>query len=87
MPTKTKALSEEERRARRDADRQRTREAVQALRASDGWQKWLGLRRHFRTYSLTNQLLIATAMPDATRVAGFKAWRKLGYCVRRGEKP
>jgi hypothetical protein len=24
-------------------------------------------------------------MPDATRVAEFKAWPKLGYCVRRGE--
>jgi len=24
-------------------------------------------------------------MPEATRVAGFEAWLKLGYCVRRGE--
>jgi hypothetical protein len=85
MPTNTKTLTDEERQARREADRQRTREAVQALRASDGWRKWLSLRRHFRTYSLTNQLLIAIAMPEATRVAGFKAWLKLGYCVRRGE--
>jgi hypothetical protein len=72
MPTKTKTVSNEERQARRDADRQRTREAVRALRASDGWQKRLGLRRHLRTYSLTNQLLIAIAMPAATRVAAFK---------------
>lgn len=85
MPTKTTPLTDEERQARREADRQRTREAVQALRASDGWRRWLNLRRHFRSYSLTNQLLVAIAMPDATRVAGFKAWLKLGYCVRRGE--
>lgn len=84
MPTST--LTEEERQARREADRQRTREAVEALRVSDGWQKWLRLRRHFRSYSLTNQLLIAIAMPSATRVAGFKAWLNLGYCVRRGER-
>jgi hypothetical protein len=84
MPAR--AFNDQERRARREADRQRTREAVEALRASDGWQKWLSLRRHFRTYSLTNQLLIALAMPHATRVAGFKAWIKLGYCVRRGEQ-
>jgi N-terminal domain of anti-restriction factor ArdC len=83
MPTRT--LTDEERRARREADRRRTRDAVEALRASDGWQNWLSVRRHFRTYSLTNQLLIARAMPEATRVAGFKAWLKLGYCVRRGE--
>jgi antirestriction protein ArdC len=25
-------------------------------------------------------------MPEATRVAGFRAWLKLGYCVRRGQK-
>jgi antirestriction protein ArdC len=83
MPATT--LSDEERQVRRDADRQRTREAVEALRASDGWQQWLRLRHHFHSYSLTNQLLIALAMPHATRVAGFKAWLKLGYCVRRGE--
>ena len=23
--------------------------------------------------------------PQATRVAGFRAWLKLGYCVRKGE--
>jgi antirestriction protein ArdC len=84
MPTST--LTEEERQARREADRQRTRDAVEALRASDGWQQWLRLRRHFHNYSLTNQLLIAIAMPDATRVAGFKAWLKLGYSVRRRER-
>ena len=82
----TRTLTEQERQARREADRQKTREAVEALRASDGWQQWLRLRRHFREYSLTNQLLIAIAMPDATRVAGFKAWLKLGYSVRRGER-
>lgn len=84
MPNTT--ISDAERQARREADRQRTREAVEALRASAGWQNWLASRRHFRTYSLTNQLLIATAMPHATRVAGFKAWLKLGYVVRKGER-
>jgi len=83
MPAQT--LTDQERQARREADRQRTREAVEALRASDGWQQWLRLRHHFHSYSLTNQLLIALAMPHATRVAGFRAWLKLGYCVRRGE--
>jgi antirestriction protein ArdC len=82
----TRTLTEEERQARREADRQKTREAVEALRASDGWQQWLRLRHHFHEYSLTNQLMIAIAMPDATRVAGFKAWLKLGHSVRRGER-
>jgi antirestriction protein ArdC len=82
----TRTVTDDERQARRDADREKTREAVEALRASDRWQQWLRLRRHFREYSLTNQLLIAIAMPSATGVAGFKAWLKLGYAVRRGER-
>jgi hypothetical protein len=36
--------------------------------------------------SLNNQLLVALATPDASFVAGFRAWLKLGYCVRKGEK-
>ncbi|MBA2516479.1 MAG: hypothetical protein H0V22_04055 [Solirubrobacterales bacterium] len=34
------------------ADRQRTREAVEAPRVSEGWQWWLRLRHHFHTYCL-----------------------------------
>lgn len=79
-------LSDEERAARREADRQKAREAVVALKTSEGWQRWLSLRRHFHRYSLANQLLIAMQNPDATRVAGFRSWLKLGYAVRRGER-
>ena len=60
-------------------------EAVEQLRSSEGWRRWLRVRRHFHTYSLHNQLLIAFQMPEATRVAGFAAWLKLGYAVRKGE--
>ena len=60
--------------------------AVEALKSSEGWKHWLGQRRHFHRYSFANQLLIAVQKPDATRVAGFRAWMKLGYCVKRGER-
>jgi hypothetical protein len=78
-------LTEAERQQRREADRQRSREAVQALQSSEGWVRWLSSRRHFHRYSLSNQLLIAMQCPQATRVAGFRAWLKLGYCVQRGQ--
>jgi len=78
-------LSEQERDARRAAQRQLTDHAVEALRSSSGWQRWLAARRHFHRYSLSNQLLIAVQAPDATHVAGFHAWLQLGYCVRKGE--
>jgi antirestriction protein ArdC len=90
MATKTKtrrrAPSEEERAARRAAQREQMREAVEALRTTEGWQRWLRSRRHFHDYSFQNQLLIAYQCPEATRVAGFRKWLELGYAVRKGEK-
>jgi antirestriction protein ArdC len=86
MATKRKPPSEEERAKRRRADREFARRAVEELQSSEGWQRWLSTRAHFHSYSFNNQLLIAMQRPDATRVAGFRAWLKLGYCVRRGER-
>jgi antirestriction protein ArdC len=83
VPTK---LSDTDRQARREADREKAAEAVQALTTSEGWQAWLALRRHFRTYSANNQFLIALQCQDATYVAGFRTWLQLGYAVRRGEQ-
>jgi antirestriction protein ArdC len=59
--------------------------AIEELRSSDGWQRWLRVRRHFHSYSIHNQLLIAFQRPGATRVAGFRRWLDLGYAVRKGE--
>ena len=84
--TKRAPLSDEERAARRAAEREQMREAVEALRTSEGWQRWLKVRRHFHDYSFHNQLLIATQLGEATRVAGFRKWLELGWCVRKGEK-
>jgi hypothetical protein len=87
MPRRTRArLTDLERAERRRADRAFARRAVEQLRASDGWQRWLASRRHFHAYSLANQLLIAMQNPDATRVAGFRAWLRLGYCVCKGQR-
>ncbi len=81
-------LSESERAERRAQDRELSRRAVAQLRTSAGWQAWLRVRARtgLRRYSLGNQLLIAFQDPDATRVAGFRAWLALGFCVRRGER-
>jgi N-terminal domain of anti-restriction factor ArdC len=78
-------LTDEERAARREHDREYARQAVERLRSSEGWRAWLTTRATFHGYSLGNQLLIAMQRPTARRVAGFKAWLKLGYCVSRGE--
>ncbi len=71
---------------RRRQDRERLEQATKALIDSDGWQAWLEARGKFHHYSLGNQLLIAWQSPEASQVAGYKTWQKLGRQVRKGEK-
>jgi len=86
MSASRRALTDEERDQRRAEQRELADRAVEELRSSVGWQRWLSTRRHFHHYSLRNQLLIAMQAPDATHVAGFRAWLELGYAVRKGER-
>jgi antirestriction protein ArdC len=81
------ALTDEERAERRRQEQELTEQAVAELRCSAGWQRWLTVRAQvgLRRYSLRNQLLTCLQDAGATHVAGFRAWLKLGYCVRRGE--
>ncbi len=80
-------LSDEEREQRRARDRQRLQDACEQLLSSDGWQRWVRARARngLARYSVSNLCLILLANPNASFVAGFKAWIELGYCVRKGE--
>jgi hypothetical protein len=80
--------SETERERRRTADRQRLGRGVTELQSSDGWRAWVRVRSRngLARYSLHNQLLIALQRPDASYVAGFKAFLALNRCVRKGER-
>lgn len=53
---------------------------------SDTLNAYLAAVARFHRYSWTNQFLIASQRPEATRVAGFQTWRGLGRWVRRGER-
>ncbi len=81
-------LTDAEREERRTQDRERLKQASEQLLSSEGWRRWVRLRSRagLARLSLSNQLLVALACPDATFVAGFKAWLGLGYCVRKGEE-
>jgi len=81
-------LTAEEREQRRVRDRERLKVAAEQLLTSEGWQRWVRVRARngLARYSVNNQLLIALARPEATFVAGFHAWRALGYAVRKGER-
>jgi hypothetical protein len=76
---------------RHDADRLRRvhdqlADAVTALTSSDGWRRMLAVAARFHHYSPHNVLLIGAQRPDATRVAGYRAWQRLGRQVRKGER-
>ena len=85
MAKSRRPLTDAERDERRAQQRQLMTDAVEALRGSDGWQRYLTTRRAFRSYSPRNILLIGLQHPTATQVAGFRKWLDLGYAVRRGE--
>ena len=59
---------------------------VEALRSSQGWAAYVRAASSFHRYSLNNLLLIMAQAPEATQVAGYRAWQERGRQVRRGEK-
>lgn len=81
-------LADAERAERRSAERGRLEQAAEALLHSEGWERWVRVRatNGLARYSFGNQLLIALQRPDASYVAGFRAFLALNRCVRKGEK-
>ena len=61
-------------------------EAAMQQGQSEDFLKALSWWSRFRTYSFNNSLLILMQRPDAIQVAGYRAWEKLDYHVKKGEK-
>jgi antirestriction protein ArdC len=59
---------------------------IAGLADSNRWQEHLDYQARFHRYSFGNAVLIAAQCPGATRVAGYRAWQRLGRTVRRGER-
>jgi len=55
-------------------------------RKSEEMQRYLDFVAKFHQYSPSNIFLIMLTRPDATHVAGFQAWKKMGRYVKKGEK-
>jgi antirestriction protein ArdC len=53
---------------------------------SEALTTYLSVMARFHKYSWANCLLIAMQRPNASHVAGFRAWLGLGRHVRKGEK-
>lgn len=60
-------------------------ENVEALRKSDSWSQFLKFAQAFHRYSVNNMMLILAQKPEATQVASYTTWQKLGRQVRAGE--
>jgi len=57
-----------------------------SVKQDAAFKTWLASMSRFHRYSWSNQLLIALQRPQATRVAGFHTWRKMGRFVTKGQK-
>jgi hypothetical protein len=53
---------------------------------SEVLRSYLAAMGKFHRYSMGNVMLIITQRPDATRVAGYRTWRRLHRQVTRGAK-
>ena len=77
---------------RTNEDKQLVTQALDALASaiergeSEQLKAYLATLARFHRYSVGNVLLIVLQRPNATRVAGVRAWNKLGRHVRQGEK-
>ena len=60
-------------------------ERVSSLDSSQEWGAWLRFANSFHQYSFNNTVLIWAQKPEATMVAGYRAWQAKGRQVRRGE--
>ena len=62
-------------------------QGINELFESEKYKTYLNTMSKFHNYSFNNTMLIAMQKPDATLVAGFKAWQKnFDRHVKKGEK-
>lgn len=59
---------------------------IKTEESSDRLISYFDFCSRFHNYSFNNRILIWMQKPDATRVAGFKTWQKMGRWVKKGEK-
>lgn len=61
-------------------------EGVSRFIDSEAWKQFLAFQSRFHRYSFNNAVLIWAQRPDASLVAGFNQWKKMGRNVKKGER-
>jgi antirestriction protein ArdC len=71
----------------KNVSQQAFNELVEAVEAGKSQRliEYLKTMGRFHKYSLGNAILIGFQKPDATHVAGFRTWKRLGRHVKKGE--
>lgn len=76
-----------DRKAKLEAAQAKITQAVESLVTGDDWKRFLAQSAKFHKYSANNVFLIMVQTNcQATRVAGFKAWKEFGRFVKKDEK-
>src|SRR5712691_9975471 len=92
VKTTAKTTTREERNDQMTALRASINEAAAALAEelksgmSERLRTMLEFGARFHNYSAGNQVLILIQCPQATHVAGYKTWERMGYHVAKGQK-
>ncbi|MBQ1788194.1 MAG: hypothetical protein II004_04610 [Erysipelotrichaceae bacterium] len=86
MPNRTRSPDKKSQKERIKEITDQLEAGIQELFESDKFKDYLTCMSKFHNYSLNNTILIAMQKPDATLVAGYKAWQTdHGRTVRKGE--
>ena len=65
---------------------EKLKKGISQVKSSEEFQTFLRAMSMFHQYSFHNCMLIAMQRPDATKVAGYRTWEKLGRHVKKGER-
>ncbi len=85
-PSYDRDAAETARKATLESMHSQLAERVGSLDSLETWGAWLRFANSFHRYSFNNTVLIWSQKPEATMVAGYRAWQAKGRQVRRGER-
>ena len=65
---------------------QKLEQGVKEVFTSEKYEEFLKTYSKFHKYSINNSILILMQRPDASNIASFQTWKKLGRQINKGEK-
>lgn len=85
QPYDTEEYKERKQKERSDAFTLIDETADQMKSNGELFQTYLDVQTHFDRYSVSNAILIAAQMPEATKLKDFDDWKKANVSIKKGE--